>query len=331
MGFRRIRGACRGRPVRIPREPMQTRPLGRTDIQLSEVALGTWGLASGSYGPVPREQFVATVREALDRGVSTFDLAPLWGDGEGERIVAEALGEQSKDAVLITRAGISLEGGKVVERFDSESLIASVEASLGRLRRDRVDLLMLHDPPQRVLQGDSWHAGVEQLVQTGKVRAWGASVGTTDEARLALKLGASAVGVVHNLLEPHALYDLSPSLKDFGAGLIARSPLGYGLLAGRWPKEHTFAKDDHRTRRWDAAALGLRYDQLEGLRFLVHDGVPDLASAAMRFVLSSPFVTSMCVGARTPEQIAHAATASVGAPYLPPTDMGRLKPLIAAH
>lgn len=310
---------------------METRALGRTDILLSEIALGTWGLASGAYGPVPREQFAATVREALERGVTTFDLAPLWGDGEGERIVAEALGEKTKDAVLITRAGIAVEGGKVVERFDSESLVASVEASLVRLRRDRVDLLMLHDPPQRVLQGDTWHAGVEQLVQTGKVRAWGAAVGTTDEARLALKLGASAVGIVHNLLEPHALYDLSPALKDFGAGLIARSPLCYGLLAGRWPREHTFEKDDHRARRWDPGALGTRYDQLERVRFLVHDAVPDLASAALRFALSSPFVTSVCVGARTPEQIAHAAATSVGAPYLPPEDMGRLKPLIAAR
>lgn len=310
---------------------MKTRPLGRTDIQLSEIALGTWGLASGSYGPVPRARFLATVRAALEHGVTTFDLAPLWGDGESERVVAEALGERAKDAVLITRAGIERVGGELVERFDSESLVASVEGSLQRLERDHIDVLMLHDPPQAVLQSDAWHAGVEQLVQTGKVRAWGAAVGTTDEARLALKLGASAVGVVHHLLEPHALYDLAPSLKDFGAGLIARSPLCYGLLAGRWPKEASFPKDDHRSRRWDATSLGIRYDQLERIRFLVHDDVKDLATAALRFVLSSPFVTTACVGARSPEQIAHAAATSVDEPYLPPADMGRLKPLLASR
>ena len=68
---------------------MQTRSLGRTDLRLSEIALGTWGLASWSYGKVLPSHFEETVRSAIEKGVTTFDLAPLWGDGEGERKVAE--------------------------------------------------------------------------------------------------------------------------------------------------------------------------------------------------------------------------------------------------
>jgi aryl-alcohol dehydrogenase-like predicted oxidoreductase len=303
---------------------MQERTLGRTDVRLTEIALGTWGLASGAYGEVTPSDFEVVVRQAWDHGVRTFDVAPLWGDGESERRVAAALGaEKMEEATIVGRAGQRHAKGTIVSSFEPQAILEDVEGSLERLGREHLDVLMLHDPPMEVLRGEPFRKAVDHLVATGKVRAWGVGVGGTDEARLALKLGASALGIVHHLLAPQQLQDLASSIKDFGCGILVRSPLSYGLLAGRWTKETTFPKGDHRSRRWSKEAFAQRIEHVESLRFLVRGDVPDLASAALRFVLASPFVTSAAVGARTGDQIASAAAASVEPPYLPAEDVVR--------
>lgn len=305
---------------------MRTRSLGDTGVVLSEIALGTWGLASGAYGPVPAERFEAVVREAFDRGITTFDLAPIWGDGEGERRLAVALGpERRSRASLIVRAGQVLSNGRPSGRFDSQSILESVEGSLLRLGREQIDVLLLHDPPRKVLASEMFLKGVEHLVRSGKVRAWGAAIATADEARDVLRLGGKAVGLVHHLLEPHLLYELEPALKEAGAGAIVRSPLCYGLLAGIWSAETEFPPGDHRSRRWTRESFRVRIGQVEDLRFLVHDEVPDLATAALRFALASPVGSTVAVGARTVAQVAHAAAASVEPPGLPAQDLARLQ------
>src|SRR5688572_4581898 len=119
---------------------MHSRTLGRTDVRVSEVALGTWGLAAGSYGPVAPQQLERTVARALDAGVTTFDCAPCWGEeGASERQVAKGLGERRRDAVLITRAGGEIKDGVLRKRFDPDSLRRDCEQSLVRLGADAID------------------------------------------------------------------------------------------------------------------------------------------------------------------------------------------------
>lgn len=304
---------------------MQTRTLGFTDIRFSEIALGTWGLSSGVYGPIEPSRYEAVVREAWERGVTTFDVAPLWGHTESEWRTAAALGDHLKDAVLISRVGRVREGKHLASRFDSQSIIEQAEASLGRLGRSYIDVLLLHHPPLKVLEADLFRKGIEHLITTGKIRAWGASISSIEEGRLAIKTGAHAICLTHHLLEPDTLHELTSDLKHYGCGAIVRSPLCYGLLAGQWSKDTVFgAPEDHRSRRWDREAFLTRLDQVEDKRFLVQGEVPDLATAALRFVLSSPLVSTVCVGARSAKQIAHAAMASREPPYLPDEDLMRL-------
>lgn len=289
---------------------MQTRSLGMTDIRLSEIALGTWGLASGAYGRVEPSRYEAVVRQAWDRGVTTFDVAPLWGHTESEWRTAAALGDHLKHAVLISRVGRVREGKDLVSRFDSQSIIEQVEASLGRLGRSDIDVLLLHHPPLKVLHSDLFRKGVEHLITTGKIRTWGASISSIEEGRLAIETGARAICLTHHLLEPDVLHELASDIESHGCGVIVRSPLCYGLLSGAWSKDTVFdASSDHRSRRWDREAFLTRLDQVESKRFLVQGEVPDLATAALRFVLASPLVTTACVGARSTAQIAHAVRA----------------------
>jgi len=307
---------------------METRVLGRTDVRLTEIALGTWGLTTGSYGRVDAARVEATVQRALDSGVRTFDVSPLWG--ESEAIVGRRAKGLRDECTYITRAGIepSAAGAKV--RFDRAALVRDCEASLVRLGTDRIDVLLMHQPSEQALRGDAMRDAAEELLRDGKIRAWGASVGSAVEARLAIAAGAHALCLVHNVLSSDLLDDLLTDIAVAGVGVLAHTPLAYGLLAGTFSIHETFAADDHRSRRWDAETLLRRLAAVGQLGFLVHGAVRTPAEAALRFVLANGMVTSCVVGARSPAQATSAAAASAGAPYLPEDELVRIPQVLAA-
>ena len=141
------------------------------------------------------------------------------------------------------------------------------------------------------------------------------------DAELAITRGAEVICFTHNLLVPDDFLDLAPKLAAEGVGVLARSPLMHGMLAGRWTKDTKFPETDHRSRRWAEPAFATRLAQVEKLRFLVRpeekDGIPDLATAALRYALVTPLVSAAVVGARTPEQIQHAVGALPTTPETP--------------
>lgn len=305
---------------------METRSLGLTDLRLSEIALGTWGLAAGVYGEVTEERFDATLERALDKGVTTFDVSPVWGeDGASERRVGKILEGSDVEAVVITRGGARFEDGALRQSFGADELVADCEASLERLGRECVDVWLLHNPGDVTLRRGDYKEAIHRLEQDGKIRAWGVSVGDVEEARIAIDEGAQALCITHNLLRHHALDELVTDLVTAGCGVIARSPLMYGLLAGQWPGTRRFADDDHRGRRWTEDTLIERVRQVNAMRFLVGRDHKDMATAALRFVLNQASVTCAAVGARTPYQVDAAVEASSGGPpYIGDEDMLRL-------
>ncbi|MBX3270191.1 MAG: aldo/keto reductase [Sandaracinaceae bacterium] len=298
---------------------MQTRSLGRTGLRIGEITLGTWGLGAQSYGPVRPERFDETVREALARGVDAFDCAPVWGDAEAR--VGRLLREAKSDALVITRGGARLVDGKLQQSFDADALVRDCEASLERLGRDAIDVYLLHDPGDVTIRAGDWREGVERLERDGKIRAFGVSVGDAEEARLAVDAGAQVVCLPYNLLMPQTLEDVAGRVRDQGVGVLARSPLMYGLLAGRWTEARRFAEDDHRDRRWNRTSFQERIRQVGELEALVGPEHPDLATAALRFGLSHTAVSSVLVGARNPYQIGAAVDAASGPPYLSDADV----------
>lgn len=290
---------------------MQTRSLGRTDLVLSEIALGTWGLAEQTYGPVPPERLDRVIAAAIEAGVTTFDVAPLWGDGEAERRVGHFLAESKlEEPVVITRGGAERVEGKLRQSFASDDLVRGCEASLERLGRDTIELFLLHNPGVEELRREAWREAVESLEQEGKIRAWGVSVGSADEARVALAAGARAVCLTYHMVSPEMLDDLASDLARSGAGVLARSPLSHGLLAGQWSSSRLFGAGDHRARRWSANTFMQRVHETNKLRQAVGPEHRDLPTAALAFVLKNPAVASALVGARTPAQILAAAEAS---------------------
>ena len=308
---------------------MRSRTLGRTEVRVSEIALGTWGLTEPAYGPVDREAFDRTVAAALEHGVSTFDVAPLWGDGEGERWLGEAIAGHD-EAVVITRAGARREDGALVTDFSRDALVEGCEASLERLGREAIDVLLLHNPGEEALrQSESWLQAMGHLEDAGKIRAWGLSATEPELARMALREGAQAVCLPFSLLRPHELKELEPLLGLHSAGLLARHTLGFGMLSGRYGGEHRFGEGDHRSRRWTPSAVKVRARQAKAFSFLEGDVGPDLPTAALRFVLHNRNVSAALVGARSPKQIAHAAEASREPPYMSTEAVYRVRQTMA--
>lgn len=307
---------------------MDTRPLGRTGVRIPEVTLGTWGLASGTYAPTEQKHVERLVARAIDVGVRAFDMAPLWGDGQGERVVGELAGPRRGDVRYITRGGIVRSDGALLRRYDPESLQRDLEGSLERLGTDHIDVWLLHDPPEAVLRRDDWREQLERWKTAGKILAWGVSVGDQDRARMALAAGADALCMVYNLLASEDVHDLASEIAVADACVLARSPLAYGLLSGSWHEEMRFPAFDHRSRRWTPAEIRARVRRVNQLRFLVKGEVTSMASAAIRFVLANRLVATAITGARTVPQLEEVARAADGPPFLPELDLARLGSVI---
>jgi aryl-alcohol dehydrogenase-like predicted oxidoreductase len=225
---------------------MRTRTLGGT-LEVSEIGLGCMGM-SQSYPPIPdRNDSIALIRAAVDRGVTLFDTAQVYGPFDNEEIVGEALGPVRDQVVIATKFGFDLSSG-VATGVDSrpETIKSSVEDSLRRLRTDYIDLLYQHrvDPnvPIEEVAGT-----VKQLVDEGKVRHFGMSEAGVQNIRR-----AHAVQPVAALQSEYSLWwrepedAILPTLEELGIGFVPFSPLGKGFLTGVIDTTTEFADGDFR-------------------------------------------------------------------------------------
>jgi aryl-alcohol dehydrogenase-like predicted oxidoreductase len=289
---------------------LNKRKLGTSGVELSELTVGTWGLCAEAYGKVFPEQVIATLERALDQGITSFDVAPTWGDdGESERTVAQVAGTRRDELTYITRIGqVSSEYG-VMPAFAPDALRAQCEASLGRLVTDRIDVLLLHHPTFDDLRKDELRATMDSLREQGKVRSWGATVSNAEEGRAAIVSGAQVLCVPFNLLVPELVWDLTSECRERGVGLLARSVLMYGMLAGRWSEKKRFTPDDHRMYRWTPESIAARVRKSNELASKLHPSAPSMATLALRFVLAHEEVSSAIFGPRTPAQVVAAREA----------------------
>jgi aryl-alcohol dehydrogenase-like predicted oxidoreductase len=297
---------------------LRTRQLGRTKVSLTELTLGTWGLADGAYGPVSDATFEATVAAALERGIRSFDMAPSWGEGRAESTIARVVGDRRDECTYITRVGVHRGHGAVELRMDPTALIESLERSLRRLETRYVDVVLLHDPPERLLLTGTWAKALAQAVDRGLARSFGVSCATASQARVAVALGAEVIAVPYSILRTDELGELEETIESSGVGVLARSPLLHGLATGKIELGHTFAPDDHRAARWTPRALDRRVRQAHALRFLVQGEVSSLRAAALRYVLANDDISSVLLGPRSPEHLAQLVDDAGLPPYLPP-------------
>ncbi len=303
---------------------MRKRPLGKTGLIISELALGTWGLAGEAYGPVDAHEAERVVRRALEIGVTLVDTSDAYGAGKIERLVG-SLASAFPDVVVVTRGGIDRTTEPARKRFDALYLRDAVERSCKRLGTDALTVYLLHHPTAATLYGGEAVDALTQLKTEGKIRHWGVAAGDEDVARAAIDQGAEVLELAYSLMNPLDLHRLAGDLMISGAGVLARSVLAYGLLAGQWAKDHTFPDSDHRNDRWTKLELEHRIDQLDAIRYLIQGDVFTMRAAAVRFVLAHHLVSSAVLGPRTVTQLEQLIRETGGGPrYLRDEDLRKL-------
>jgi aryl-alcohol dehydrogenase-like predicted oxidoreductase len=290
------------------------RRLGSAGPEITALGFGTWALAGRyrfGWGPVDDEESVAAIRRAVEAGVNWTDTAATYGDGHSEEVVGRALEpfRAGEEVLIFTKCGRPWRGGEVYYDLRPESIRAECDASLRRLRVERIDLYQFHWPDYgtRTPVEESWGTMAE-LVDEGKVRWPGVcNFDVPLLERCEAVRHVDSLQLPLSLLNRHALRELIPWARENGTGVLAYSPMASGLLTGSFNREGLarLAEDDWRRR---AAAfqepqfsrnLAL-VDRLEPLAARLGVTVAELSLA---WVLAVPGVTGAIVGGRRPSQL----------------------------
>src|SRR5213594_1133217 len=227
---------------------MQRRKLGKSNLEVSALGLGCMGM-SFSYPPFPdKQEMIALIQAAFDRGVTFFDTAEVYGPFTNEELVGEAVAPFRKQVVIATKFGFRFapDGKQLGQDSRPETIKQAVEGSLKRLKTDVIDLLYQHRVDVNVPIEDV-ASTVKELIQQGKVKHFGLS-----EAGVKTIRRASAVQPVTALQSEYSLWwrepekEVLPALEELGIGFVPFSPLGKGFLTGKINEETKFDKTDFR-------------------------------------------------------------------------------------
>jgi aryl-alcohol dehydrogenase-like predicted oxidoreductase len=226
---------------------MKKRQLGKSGLEVSAIGLGCMGMSHG-YGPASdKKEMISLIHAAIDRGVTFFDTAEVYGPYVNEELVGEALKPFKGKVVIATKFGIQMENGKQVLASKPKTIRQSVEGSLNRLKVDTIDLYYQHrvDPDVPIEEV----AGVVQdLIKEGKVKHWGLSEAGVQTIRRAHAVQPlTAIQSEYSMMWRSPEEELLPTLEELGIGFVPFSPLGKGFLTGKIDKNATFVSSDFRS------------------------------------------------------------------------------------
>ena len=297
---------------------MDTSPrrLGRSPVLVGPLGLGCWPLAGMTRDGVTHQAAVATVRAALEAGITHLDTAYCYGErGESERAIREALagGPRRRDEVVIAgKCGIHWEPDlaatpprRQVVDGRPERLRQEVAESLARLGTDRLDLLYLHAPDPTIPIEDS--AGeLRRILEAGKARAIGLSNASVEQlGRFAAECPLSACQMHFNMLQREIEREILPWCRDRGTALVVYWPLMKGLLAGRMRRGQVFPPSDSRRKYplFNGVDFDRNLDFVDALRPIAFRLDVDLPDLVLAWTAEQPGITSVLFGATSPEQV----------------------------
>jgi aryl-alcohol dehydrogenase-like predicted oxidoreductase len=303
---------------------MNYRPFGgESEVRVSEVGLGAWQIG-GSWGTVSEQDALDILRAATDAGVNFFDTADVYGNGRSERLIGRFLKETGKEIFVASKLGRAGTPGWPAN-FTLPVMRTHTESSLRRLGIETLDLTQLHCVPLDTLKEGEVFESLRTLRQEGKIRRFGVSVESMEEAHLCLEQeGLSSLQIIFNIFRQKPATDLFDAAKAKGVALIIRLPLASGLLSGKFNAQSQFPKEDHRNFNRDGQAFnvgetfaGLPFEKgvelADGLKPLVPNGLT-MAQMALRWILDFDAVTAVIPGAKNVAQAAANAVPSGAQP-----------------
>jgi len=291
---------------------MQYRELGRTGWKVSEISFGAWAIGA-MWGKVDDSESLAALRRAVDLGVNFIDTADVYGMGRSERLIARLRKERRETIYVATKAGRKL-SPHTADGYNKENLTEFIEDSLKNLETECLDLVQLHCPPTAVYYRPEVFGALDDLVKAGKIRYYGVSVETVEEALKAIEYpGVQSVQIIFNMFRHRPAELFFSEAKRRRVGILARVPLASGLLTGRMTRRTTFSQDDHRNfnRHGEMFDVGETFSgvdferglrAVEELRTLVPPGTT-MTQLALRWILMFDAVTCAIPGAKRPTQV----------------------------
>ncbi|MBL8186888.1 MAG: aldo/keto reductase [Acidobacteria bacterium] len=296
---------------------MHYRKFDHTDFACSEIGLGCWQLGA-DWGEVPDQQAFEILAKAVTCGVNFFDTADVYGDGRSETLIGKFRRSANADLFIATKLG---RRGIYPNNYTEATIRAATEESLRRLQMDALDLTQLHCVPTEILRQGEVFDWLRKLKDEGKIKHFGASVESMEEAHLCLKQdGLASLQIIFNIFRQKPIADLFEAAKAKSVALIVRLPLASGLLGGKLTKQSRFAEGDHRNYNRDGQFFNvgetfaglpfeLGVELADELRQFVPEG-QTMAQWVMRWILDHDAVTVVIPGATQVQQVADNASAS---------------------
>ncbi len=324
---------------------MKYRKFPGTDVEVSEVGFGLWTVSTGWWGNYSNSEAVALMHEAFDHGMTLFDAADTYGNGRSETLIAEAFSDRRDQITIATKVGYDFvnfgeERGRgqreIPKDFRPEGIRAAVDAALGRLKTDWIDILQLHNIGLEQAEDDDLWEVIEALKSEGKIRvggvALGPAIGWLGEGVAAIrKRNPGVVQHIYNLIEQHPGRAIQDAARDADADtmFLIRVPHSSGMLEGHYTEETVFPEGDHRNHRPRAWLInGVR--KVEQLRFLEADGQRTMGQATMQWLLRDERTASVLPNIYNSEQIAEFAATS-DCPPLTDEEVDRAQMLYAQN
>lgn len=295
---------------------MKYRRLGRTGLQASVVALGTWQFG-GEWGKdFTQDEVNGIVDAARESGINLIDTAECYGDHLSERLVGDAIKQDREHWIVASKFGHRFTG--FVERdqlFNADEVQLQLEDSLKALQTETIDLYQFHSGANEQFENEALWTMLDKQKQAGKIRFLGISVSSSNiatnqyQTERATQIGADVIQVVYNRLERSAEELVFPFCEAQDLGVLARVPLASGFLSGKYNADAQFPANDVRSKQPKAKTQQF-LQEIEQIR---QEELPEgvsMASWALAWCLKSPIVTSVIPGCKNPEQLRQNAAAA---------------------
>jgi len=287
---------------------MQTLTLGRSDITISAIVMGTWQAGKKMWAGIDDTETSRAIRAAFDAGITTFDTAEAYGDGHAERILGRALADVRGEAILASKV--------FANHLAHDQMLRACEGSLKNLGTDTIDLYQIHWPAgsfrtPKVPIAETMGA-LNTLKDQGKIRAIGVSNFNSAQIAEAAQWGQiDAVQPPYSLFWRQAETEILPYCREAGITVLAYSPMAQGLLTGKFGPNHQFARQDN--RKQNRLMQPEHYQRVQAalaeLKPLAEKRGISLAQLALAWIVSQPNCCAIA-GARNAGQIT--ATAAAG-------------------
>ena len=290
---------------------MKFRTLGRTELEISEVGYGAWGIGGVQWTGGDDQEAIRALNLAIDQGLNFIDTALAYGKGHSERLVGEVVRSRREKIYLANKIPpMNLEWPardvQLQEVFPADYIIKCTDKSLRNLGVETIDLQQLHVWTDLWAENPEWIEALERLREQGKIRYFGLSLNDYQPANSikALRGGhIDTVQVIYNIFEQAPADELFPVCRELNIGVLARVPFDEGGLTGAIRPDTVFPESDFRSFFFRGDRRQRVFDRVERLKLLLNHEAMSLPELALRYVLSDDAVSTVIPGMRTSHHV----------------------------